>query len=208
MNKLALVFAAALLIPAQSMAADKKPAAAAQPSAAASSDPKIKFKDGNRYLRDLSASLDLPRATICKELGQYDCFNDAFRIVLGGVEAENLAVFTPQEEEALTTPIALDRVALHVCVNRVQLDLAQPGSAVLLRNAPKGKASPEWVKTTTATLYDRILNREPTASEGAELANFYKTVSRKGGRSNPDATKDWVTLGCFALASSIENIYY
>ena len=174
----------------------------------ASMDPKIKFKDGDRYLGDLSSALQIPRESICKELGQYDCFKDAFRIVLGGVEAENLGVNVPLEEEALTAPIALDRLALHACVNRVNLDLRDPKHAVLLRNAPKGKASKGWLKSTTATVYDRILNRAPTASETAKLTGFYDQVALKEGKPNPDAAKDWVTLSCFATASSTENVFY
>jgi hypothetical protein len=196
--------AAVTLAGSSALAAGK--AAAGPP---ASMDPKIKFKDGNRYLGDLSSALEIPRESICKELGQYDCFNDAFRIVLGGVEAENLGVNVPLEEEAMTAPIALDRLALRACVNRVKLDLDDPKHAILLRNAPKGgKASKSWLKSTTANVYDRLLNRAPTASETAKMTGFYETVAVKEGKPNPDAAKDWVTLSCFATASSTENIFY
>ena len=195
--------AAVTVIAAPAFAADK--AAAGPP---ASLDPKIKFKDGERYLGDLSSALEIPRDSICKELGQYDCFRDAFRIVLGGVEAENLGVNVPLEEEALTAPIALDRVAMHVCINRVKLDLDDPKHAVLLKNAPKGAAGKGWLKSTTANMYDRILNRAPTAFETAQVTAFYDVVAKQDGKPNPNAAKDWVTLSCFATASSTENIYY
>lgn len=68
---------------------------ASEPAQVASIDPKVKFKDGDRYLGDLARALNMPRETVCKELGRYDCFSDAFRIVLGGVEAPNLTVHTP-----------------------------------------------------------------------------------------------------------------
>jgi hypothetical protein len=199
-----LAAAAALALTASiALAADK-----ADAGPPASMDPKIKFKDGDRYLGDLSSALQIPRESICKELGQYDCFKDAFRIVLGGVEAENLGVNVPLEEEALTAPIALDRLALHACVNRVKLDLGDPKHAVLLKNAPKGKASKGWLKSTTANVYDRILNRTPTAFETAKMTGFYDQVAVKDGKPNPDAAKDWVTLSCFATASSTENVFY
>ena len=182
--------------------------AASTPAPGASLDPKIKFKDGERYLGDLASALDMPRDTVCKELGQYDCFRDAFRIVLGGVEAENLGVNVPLEDEALTAPIALDRAALHVCVNRVKLDLDDPKHAVLLKGAPKGKPGAGWMKSTTANIYDRILSRVPTASETKQLTAFYGQVAVKDGKANPDAAKDWVTLSCFATASSTENVFY
>lgn len=202
MKKLLLLVAAISLAGSSALAAD--PGA----GPAVSLDPKIKFKDGDRFLGDLSSALEIPRDSICKELGQYDCFKDAFRIVLGGVEAENLGVNVPLEEEALTAPIAVDRLALHACVNRVKLDLTDPKHAVLLRNAPKGKASSGWLKSTTANIYDRILNRTPTAFETAQMSRFYGEVAVKDGKPNPDANKDWVTLTCFATASSTENIFY
>jgi hypothetical protein len=184
------------------------PSFAADAGPAASLDPKIKFKDGERYLGDLASALEMPRDAVCKELGQYDCFRDAFRIVLGGVEAENLGVNVPLDE-GLTAPIALDRVALRVCVNRVKLDIEDPKHAVLLRNAPKsGKPGKGWLKSTTANVYDRILSREPTSSEIAQMSAFYDQVARQDGKANPNAAKDWVTLSCFATASSVENTFY
>ena len=201
---LTLAAAAAITLAASTVTAADKPTAGPPVSL----DPKIKFKDGDRFLGDLSSALEIPRDSICKELGQYDCFKDAFRIVLGGVEAENLGVNVPLEEEALTAPIAVDRLALRACVNRVKLDVDDPKHAVLLKNAPKGKASKGWLKSTTAVVYDRILNRVPTSSETAKMTGFYDQIAVKSGKPNPDATKDWVTLSCFATASSTENIFY
>ena len=201
---LALAAVATVTLAASSAMTADKPTAGPP----ASMDPKIKYKDGERYLGDLSSALEIPRDSICKELGQYDCFRDAFRIVLGGVEAENLGVNVPLEEEALTAPIAVDRLALRACVNRVKLDVDDPKHAVLLKNAPKGRASKGWLKTTTATVYDRILNRAPNASETAKMTGFYEQVAVKEGKPNPDAAKDWVTLSCFATASSTENVFY
>ncbi len=186
-------------------------AAAAGPSEVPrnSLDPRVKLKDGDRYLRDLSAQLEIPREEICKELLQYDCFRAAFRIVLGGVDAADLGVNEPLEQEALTAPIALDRVALRVCVTRVERDLADPKHAVLLRGAgPKGTSpSPAWVKRTVQGLYDRILARDATPAETAQLLGFYQKVSASASPADTKV-KDWVTLGCFAVASSVENVFY
>jgi hypothetical protein len=177
----------------------------------ASIDPKVKFKDGDRYLGDLSRALNMPRETICKELSRYDCFSDAFRIVLGGVEAPNMTVHVPLEEAALTAPIALDRVALHVCTSRVRLDREDPSTAVLYRTSSgtaPGRPDKAWMEATTDELYGVLLNREPTSSERKRLVGFYKDVATENGKPNPDAASDWVTLGCFALASSLESIFY
>ena len=176
----------------------------AQP-AATSADPRVKFKDGGRYLRDLSSALELPRETICRELSQYDCFTDAFRIVLGGVEPYSIRVVEPVETASLTAPIALDRVALHACTQRVDEDVKTPAKAVLFRPLKARKPDKKWKEHTVATLYDRILRREATPSEVARMLAFYDTVAKDGSR---DAARNWTVLSCFSIASSLESVFY
>ncbi len=177
-----------------------------------SADPRVKFKDGERFVRDLADGLSLPRDQVCVALGTYDCNDKAFRIVLGGVEPYDMRILDPLENASLAAPIAMDRVALHACTSRVMKDIETPASAVLFK-APAGAAAARapnkaWMDTTTITIYDRILRRPATNAEKAQMAEFYKTVS--AGRSDPVAAieKDWVTLGCFAVASSLENTFY
>ena len=197
----------ALIAPAAASAQAQPAKTTAAPPAAGSLDPRLKFKDGGRYLRDLSTALEVPRAEICKELGRYDCFQDAFRIVLGGVDAEDLGINEPAQEEALTAPIALDRVALQVCTNRVARDVADPAHAVLLKGAGAGTPSPAWMRRTVGQIYGRILSRDPSAAETAKLIAFYKTVESSAVPA-ADRARNWVTLGCYAVASSTENVFY
>lgn len=207
-----LLAAAAVALTGLNAQAASAPKAADAAAPVASLDPRIKYKDGERYLRDLSYALNMPREDICKELSQYDCSKDAFRIVLGGVEAENLGIRDPLEKEAMTAPIALDRVALHICTARVKQDLADPQNAVLLRpaaNAGKSrKPNPAWMKQTVSGLYDTLLGRDATEYETTQMVRFYDEVSKVGRKANPNAVKDWVTLGCFAVASSTESVFY
>lgn len=193
-------------------APDAAPVAAAEEAPVASIDPRVKFRDGERFARDLSEALNLPRDSVCKELSQYDCVGDAFRIVLGGVEPETLGVDQPLEKAALTAPIALDRVALSACSTRVAKDLAEPASAVLLRpGALKGgKKQPDkaWMKATAAGVYDRVLRREATAEEVSRLVGFYSEVSADRTGPAADSVKDWVALSCFAVATSLEGAFY
>lgn len=199
------VLASAILVP--DLANAQPPAAPAPAAVGASLDPRLKLKDGDRYLRDLSANLEIPRAEICQELGRYDCFSDAFRIVLGGVDAEHLGINEPLSQEALTAPIALDRVALQVCVNRLARDVADPANAVLLKGLGRSGPTRAWMRRTAGELYGRILARAPSASETAKLLAFYKTVEASNVPAE-DRARDWVTLGCFAVASSTENVFY
>jgi hypothetical protein len=219
MNKLRLLGLA--MVAGVSVACTSTPEAPAMqvaiaetPAPVPSADPRVKFKDGERYLRDLSASLGIPRDDICKELSRYDCMTDAFRIVLGGVEAPNLLVNEPIDTAALTSPIAVDRVALHVCANRVRRDRETPASAVLFKAGAYGRdgrdksPSQAWLSTTADAIYGSILLRSPSEREVATLAGFYNQVA--GGRpaSSQDVAADWVTLSCFAVASSLEAVFY
>lgn len=184
------------------------------PAPVASADPRVKFKDGERYLRDLSANLNIPRDQICKELSQYDCMTDAFRIVLGGVEAPNLLVNEPIENAALTSPIAIDRVALHVCTNRVRMDRERPKDAVLFKAGAFGRdgraKAPDkaWLHDTAETIYGAVLLRSPSEKEIRGLTDFYTEVKDGRPANSIDVAADWVTLSCFAVASSLEAVFY
>jgi len=189
-------------------------AAIETPAPVPSADPHVKFKDGERYLRDLSANLNIPREDICKELSRYDCMSDAFRIVLGGVEAPNLLVNEPIETAALTSPIAVDRVALHVCTKRVRMDQEAPADAVLFKAGAFGKngraKSPNsaWLNATADAIYGSILLRSPSAREAATLAGLYKQVADGRPSGSEDVAADWAILSCFAVASSLEAVFY
>ena len=168
-----------------------------------SADPRVKFKDGARYLGDLSEALQIPRDTICKELGRYDCDTDAFKIVLGGVEPYRDAIEEPFSTASLATPIALDRVALRVCTERVAEDVKNPEKALLYRAASPDK---KWKKATIARIYDRLLERDATPDEVSRLLAFYDTVA--ADPSKTDAPREWTVLGCFSVASSLESVFY
>jgi len=216
-STLTLGLAAAAVL-AAACATEPEPAplqfAAEAPAPVASVDPRVKFKDGERYLRDLSANLSIPREEICKELSRYDCMTDAFRIVLGGVEAPNLLVNDPIEDAALTSPIAVDRLALHVCTNRVRMDKEKPAEAVLFKAGAFGREGrakgPEiaWLNSTADAIYGSVLLRTPSAREVQNLAAYYAQVAEGRSANSPDVAADWVTLSCFAVASSLEAVFY
>ncbi len=188
--------------------------AADTPAPVASADPRVKFKDGERYLRDLSANLSIPREEICKELSRYDCMTDAFRIVVGGVEAPSLLVNEPIENAALTSPIAVDRVALHVCSNRVRMDRENPSEAVLYRTGAFGadnrgkNPDVKWLNATAEAIYGSILMRSPSEREAQNLAAYYTQVADGRAANSAEVATDWVILSCFAVASSLEAVFY
>ncbi|MFM8376523.1 MAG: hypothetical protein ACKN9P_10800 [Phenylobacterium sp.] len=182
------------------------PAARAQEAAPASPDPRVKFKDGERYLRDLAETLEIPRSEICLELSRYDCADKAFRIVLGGVDPYEIRIMQPLDQASLASPIAFDRVALQVCSNRVARDRADPARAILFKPAA-GRPDAAWREALTDRLYDRILRRGADAGERQRMAAFLEGLEPRTGRS-ARGQADQTLLACFALASSAEAAFY
>ncbi|MFM1959767.1 MAG: hypothetical protein RL588_1284 [Pseudomonadota bacterium] len=180
--------------------------ALAQEAAPASPDPRIKFKDGERYLRDLSESLEVPRKEICLELSRYDCADKAFRIVLGGVDPYDIRIMQPLDQASLASPIAFDRVALQVCSGRVARDKADPSTAILFKPA-EGRPDAAWREALADRLYDRILRREADAGERQRMSAFLEGLEGRTGRSRKGQA-DQTVLACFALASSAEAAFY
>jgi len=159
-------------------------------------------------MTQLSQALKLPRGTMCQELGKYDCNDEAFRVTLGGQEAENMLLYQPLEQAPLTAPIAVDRITLRACTTRVDLDQAKPKEAVLLapfRAGKDGQPNARWMKATSTRIYESILGRSPTPGETGALTAAYGEVAKASG---PKAARDWTALSCFAVASSLENIFY
>jgi hypothetical protein len=178
----------------------------AQEAAPTSPDPRVKFKDGERYLRDLAESLEIPRDEICRELSRYDCADKAFRIVLGGVDPYEIRIMQPLDQASLASPIAFDRVALQVCSNRVARDQADPSGAILFKPA-SGRPDAAWRAALTDRVYDRILRREADAGERQRMSDFLEGLEARSGRS-PKGQADQTILACFALASSAEAAFY
>lgn len=198
MRILALIALLVLLAPA--------PPARAQEAAPVSPDPRIKFKDGERYLRDLSESLEIPRKEICLELSRYDCADKAFRIVLGGVDPYDIRIMQPLDQASLASPIAFDRVALQVCSGRVARDRADPTRAVLFKPAA-GRPDAAWRAALTDRIYDRILRRDADEAERQRMSAFLQGIEARTGRS-PKGQADQTILACFAVASSAEAAFY
>ena len=162
----------------------------------ASRKAQLKRKDGARLARDLSQALELPREGLCLELGQYDCADQAHRIVLGGVEPYVLRVDEPLPVTPVTAPIAADRLALSACGARAEADF---GSAQPVVFGALAQGAADGTSQTIEVLYDRLLGRAPDASEVSLLTEFAAEV--------PEA-QDYAVLACFAVATSSEFIFY
>ncbi|MBX7097594.1 MAG: hypothetical protein K1X89_07775 [Myxococcaceae bacterium] len=159
---------------------------------------------------DLVVGLGLGFDQVCNELGQYPCTTLVHPLALGGVDPYGSGLYEPLPFTGVTSPIVVDRVALSACLKRVNTDLGAPASALVFVGVVpdgSGKLDPTAATSTAAltALYHRLLLRDPTPSEIGHLQQLYRDIEAKG-RPNPG--QDWMTLSCFAIASSVESVFY
>lgn len=177
---------------------------------AKSSRNNLRFKGPERLTLDFATALSLPVDSVCKELGQYPCAT-VHGVTLGGVEPYNSGLYEPLPATGVTSPIALDRVALAACARRVGLDVGAPSSAVIFTgvtlDAQGRLASRDGapVRNAITSLYQRALLREPTDAEVSALIQLSVAVESTG-TSTPG--RDWMTAACFAVLSSAESVFF
>lgn len=173
-------------------------------SFAASEKAQVKFKRNARLATDFAAALSIPRDSLCKELGQYSCADLVHALPLGGTEPYGIGLYEPLAQSGLTSPVAVDRLALAGCVQRVSLDLSTPNAAVIFKADPAtgGAAA---IEAAVDTLYKRVMLRKPTDAEVATLKQLHADIVAKG---KPDPSRAWMTLACFAVLTSNESLFY
>ncbi|MFY0524133.1 hypothetical protein ACN28I_13495 [Archangium gephyra] len=171
----------------------------------------LRFKGPERLALDFAAALSLPAEQVCNELGQYPCTTAVHTVALGGVEPYGLGFYEPLPFTGVTTPIAVDRVALAACGQRVTLDVTRPSEAVIFGgiglDAQGRLASREGepVKNAITALYQRALLRDPTEAEVGALVQLATDIE---STSSPAPGRDWMKAACFAVLSSAESVFF
>lgn len=168
----------------------------------------VKFKTKDRLVKDIGNALSLDPGELCQELGQFDC-GSVHAIALGGVDAYGAGVFEPLASSAVTTPIAVDRLVLSACQVRAHRDFSAPANAVIfsgltLDGAKLADVEAAPVGTVITTLYRRMLLREPKESELLHLRQLYRDVEV----ASATPAKDWAALGCYAVGTMMESVFY
>lgn len=167
----------------------------------------VKFKSKERLVNDFQRALALSDAELCKEVGTFAC-DFVHGIALGGVDAYDAGIYEPLEASAVTTPLAVDRIALNMCQTRAHLDFADLAAATIFElEVTDGKLDPDGAAARSAvtTLYNRIHLREPTERELELLAELYRDIEG-GGSATP--AKDWAALSCYAVITTMESVFY
>jgi hypothetical protein len=173
--------------PAESPDAGVMPTPDLLPEVHASKTSRLKFRAGEVYAALLSGALDIPRADLCNELGLYDCVAVVHRIALFGVEPYRVQVIEPLEESVVSSPIAVERLALSACTRWAK------------------KSDPSDRRATITTLYEKLLQRAPEERELAHLLALYESMAAIG---DPALDTSWAAISCFAVATTSEALFY
>ncbi len=171
----------------------------------------LRFKGPERLTADFAAALDLPPDQLCNELGQYPCATFVHTVTLGGVDPYRSGLYEPLPITGVTTPIAVDRLVLAACAQRVARDVDAPAEAVIFRGVAldaQGRLVGQQgqpVRDAINVLYQRGLQRD---AEGSELDAWLRLAAaiESSGRGRPG--RDWMTAVCFGVLSSAESVFF
>lgn len=154
---------------------------------------------------DLATALALPPDELCLELGALAC-TDVHQVPLGGSDPIGTGLYTPPPRPLATSPLALDRLLLAACAERVTRDLAGP--AVVFANVDLSLSvldpaiSRAAMEADARVLYQRLLMRDATDAELSILVD----LARPDASGAPTA-REWATLSCFAVGTTTEAIF-
>ena len=182
------------------------PPDAGDPGFAESEKSNLRFKEVLRLTNDFAQAMELSPNEVCVELGQYDC-RFVHNIALGGVEPYELGLVEPTPETTITTPIAVERLAVHACERRVTMDLGS-GSAKIFAGIADGtiaNVDDAAVASAIDSLYKHAVQRPAKSSEVDHLKQLYRDVAALGG-DNP--ARAWAIASCVAVLTSVEALFY
>ncbi len=168
----------------------------------ASAKSRVKFRGGERYGNDLALALELTQSELCTELSNLPC-TTVHKIALGGVDPYRARIDEPLPQESVTAPIAVERIALSACGERVTRDFADPDQAVLFAELAHGDVSESALRAVVDRLYDRIMRRGAAEWEIDTLSAWYGEWA-----DSVEAEREWAQLACFVVATNTETLFY
>ncbi len=171
----------------------------------------LRFKGAARLREEYARILRLPTDALCKELGLYDCVTEIHQIALGGVEPYKANIFVPFPGVAVGAPLAVERLALSACGERVRRDLATPEAAIFFGRLPVDAAgalssidAPE-VDAALTRLFREALLREPTRADLDVVKGLYAEVAAEAGEA---PARTWATLACTTVLTTTEALLF
>ncbi|NRA46216.1 MAG: hypothetical protein HRU09_14780 [Oligoflexales bacterium] len=145
-------------------------------------------------------ALSLSKQQLCNELDQFSCIDQIHLFNLGGNDPFFAAQGKRAADPTILTPVAVERLAMHACGNRIELDKAAGANAVVFTgftlNADPIPA--DQISPLVTTLYQLFLARNPNAEEIAKLDAFAKQGI---------GSEQFAKTACFVIATMYENIF-
>lgn len=159
--------------------------------------PALRSLASGKLEQRLAQGLSLSRKTMCKEMGGFDCFGPAFLATLGNSQPRSRVLDQQAVNLPTLAPVALERIARHVCQQRISLDQALGDKAEVFTAIPLTAAEPSEasVGEQTQILYRRLLGRSATSEELAVASSVLD--------HQLSGTEVAGSL-CFAVAASME----
>ena len=148
----------------------------------------------------LANGLGLTAGQLCKELGKHSCVDKVHLAVLGGNEPFETGTYERAAAPTALTALAVDRVVLSACSQRLALDQAAGTSAVVFKHFPLTGTVPAAaaVEAQAKDLFRRLLARDPEAGELTAVAAFAKAAK----------APEKLALGlCLAIGSMAESVF-
>lgn len=173
------------------------------PPFAISTRNRLAWKRPRALESDLAAALTLQPSELCSELGLYSCIDFVHLVPLGGNEPFSKSQYEPLPSPTVTTPIALDRVALSACTVRVDKDIALAPVVFGGLDFGADDVDDDAAAVVLDVLGKRLLGRLLTPGEIEEFTAL--TVDDDGAAVSP---RDFAILSCFAVATLSETIFY
>lgn len=171
------------------------------PGLDASAKADLRVKRWRQLSLDLRGVLRLSEDALCRETGLYDC-TDLHVVPLGGVSIEN-GLYAPRSDFSVTTGLALERVVLQACWNRLELDRAGPAEVFTAVDLHATTVPAPALDAQSTALFRGFLARDPSAAELAGARALAAEVESDGGTAT-----EWALALCFALGTSTEFLLY
>lgn len=163
------------------------------------------WKRAHAIEQDLALALELDPETMCQELGEFSCTERVHLTTLGGHDPFEQGLYRGVGSPLVTTPLALERVAVSACTARAKADMS--GDPVVFVDLELGEDAPssgsDAYRYTVRTLYRRLLARNPEPEEYDVLAALLE--SPEGGRASGEG---FAVAACVAVATTTEFLFF
>lgn len=159
----------------------------------------LKMKRWRQVALDLEGALELASDEVCREAGLYDCF-DIHTVPMGGNSRDN-GLYDAAEGLSVTTGLAMERVVLQACWNRIELDRGD--DPVVFTHIDLEGSSDEGLEDQSVELYRRFLARDPEPKELSLLVDFHDEILDEGG-----GTAEWALMSCLVVGTTTEALLY